>query len=101
MSPIERKVSWPIMRTRSRHRIGHGEKLITLLIKQQMVIPKVRATHVPVEVLGLEAERERIGEQPVEGGSHVASTALAQHRARAESFVNEGALWRKGVLRRG
>ena len=32
--------------------IGHCEQLIGLFVQQQMVVTEVRATHVPVEILG-------------------------------------------------
>src|SRR3954469_13290235 len=40
--------------------IGHGKKLVSLLIQEQMVIAEVRATHVPMEILGLEIEGEDV-----------------------------------------
>jgi hypothetical protein len=41
-------------------------ELLGLLVEQKMVVAKVRATHVPMEVLGLYMERETVGEQRVE-----------------------------------
>src|SRR6185437_7327616 len=42
------------------------EDLVRVLIEEQVVIAKVRTAHVPVEVLGLEVEREDIGEDGIE-----------------------------------
>ena len=43
--------------------VGHGEDLVGLLVQQQVVVPEMRSTHVPVEVLRLEVEREDVGEE--------------------------------------
>ena len=48
------------------HRIGDGEDLLGLLVEQQMVVAEMRPADVPVEVLGLEIEREGVGEEPVQ-----------------------------------
>ena len=71
MWPIERSVVPPILRTRSAMRIGHGEDLVGLLVQQQVVVAEVRAAHVPVEVLGLQVEREDVGEHGVHGAGDV------------------------------
>src|SRR4029077_16420449 len=42
--------------------IGHPEQLIPMLIEKE-VGAEVRATHVPVEVLGLDIDREHVGHQ--------------------------------------
>src|ERR1700704_2960392 len=51
--------------------IGHREQLIRLLIEQQMVITEVRATHVPVEILGFHIEREYVGQDGIHGTGDV------------------------------
>src|SRR5438094_537035 len=33
--------------------VRHGEELLGLLVEEQVVVPEMRAAHVPVEVLGL------------------------------------------------
>src|SRR5258706_2105542 len=49
-----------------RNRVGCGIDLIGLLIEQQVIVAEVRPGDVPMGVLGLEIEREEIGEQRVE-----------------------------------
>ena len=39
--------------------IGRGENLLGLLVEQQMIVAEMRAADVPVEILGLDVERER------------------------------------------
>ena len=55
-------------------RIGHGIDLIGLLIQQQVVVAEVRAAHVPVKILGLQVQREHIGQDAV----HPAFDALGR-----------------------
>ncbi len=55
--------------------VGGGEDLLGLLIEQQMIVAKMRTAHMPVKVLGLHVQRERIGQQPVEGFGNVAHGA--------------------------
>jgi len=61
-----------------RERVRHGEELASLFIEQQMVIPKVRAAHVPMEVLGLEVEREGIGKHAVERRGNISGRRCFQ-----------------------
>src|SRR5689334_20128754 len=46
--------------------IDHREQLVSMLIEKEVVVTEVRATHVPVEVLGLDIDREHVGHQGVE-----------------------------------
>ncbi|MNV93019.1 hypothetical protein D3C71_1876650 [compost metagenome] len=42
--------------------VRHGEELIALFIKQQVVIAEVRPAYVPVEILGFQIQREHVGQ---------------------------------------
>src|SRR5262245_56923047 len=59
-------------------RIGGGEDLGRLLVEEQMVGAKMRAAHVPMEILGLDVEREGVGQQGVESGGNLAHGGLAE-----------------------
>src|SRR5262245_66650019 len=59
-------------------RIGGGEDLGRLLVKEQMVGAKMRAAHVPMEVLGLDVERKGVGQQGIERGGNLAHGCLAK-----------------------
>ena len=48
--------------------VGDGENLLALLVEQQMIVAEMRAADMPMEVLGLEIERENVGEDLVELG---------------------------------
>ena len=61
MSPMERIVVPRILRA-LRYIVSHGEYLFRLFIEQQVVIAKVQAAHVPVEILRLHIERENVRE---------------------------------------
>ena len=43
--------------------VGHGEDLLRLFVKQQVVIAEVLPAHVPVKILGLQVEREYVGKE--------------------------------------
>src|SRR5579862_8280513 len=43
--------------------VGHGENLTGILVEEQMIIAKMPAAHVPVEVLRLQIEGEGVGEE--------------------------------------
>src|SRR5215472_7959768 len=43
--------------------VGHREDLLGLLVEQQMIVAEMRSRHVPVKILGLQIEREGVGEQ--------------------------------------
>jgi hypothetical protein len=53
------------------HALGHNvdglENRIGMLVEQQVIVAEVRAGQVPVEVLGLDIEREGIGDELVNG----------------------------------
>ena len=40
--------------------IRHGEYLVALVVEHQMIIPKMRARHMPVKILGFEVQRKRV-----------------------------------------
>ena len=48
--------------------IRHRKDLIALLVQQQMIVTKMRAADMPVEVLRLEIQGKCIGYQRVKGG---------------------------------
>ena len=52
--------------------VGDGEDLVGLLVEQQMVVAEMRPADMPVEILGLEIEREGVGQQGVERAGDVA-----------------------------
>ena len=68
MWPMERRVVPPILRDTLGDGVGHGENLVGVLVEQQVVVAKMRAAHVPVEILGRQVERENIGQQSSESG---------------------------------
>ena len=53
------------------NRVGHRIQLISVLIEQQVIVAEMRPTHVPMEVLGLQIQREYIGEDCVHAGRDV------------------------------
>ena len=53
-------------------RVGHGEDLFALLVQEQVVVTEVVPAHMPVEILGLEIERENVCEQAPKRGRDVA-----------------------------
>ena len=61
MWPIERMVVPPTLRT-----VGQCRCLDAPARRQQVVAAEMRAADVPVEILGLHIERERVGQQRVE-----------------------------------
>src|SRR5947207_15333296 len=40
--------------------VRHGEKLVALVIEHQVIVAEIRTRHVPMEVLGLEIQREYV-----------------------------------------
>ncbi len=71
--PIERSVVPPILRTRSAISSVDAKMLGGLFVEQQMVVAEMRPADVPVEILGLEIERERIRQHAVERAGDVAN----------------------------
>ena len=45
--------------------ITRGEKLIGMFVEQQVVVAKMRTTHVPVEIFRFHVEREDISQNGV------------------------------------
>src|SRR5262249_2133966 len=52
-------------------RVGHRKELLGFLIEKQMIVAEVRATHVPMKVLGLQIQREHVGENRVHRSLYV------------------------------
>jgi hypothetical protein len=50
--------------------VGHGEDLIGVLVEQEMVIAKISAGHVPMEIFCFHVEGKRVGEQMTEFGRY-------------------------------
>ena len=48
--------------------VGGGEDLVRLFVEQQVVVAEFGAADVPMEILGLEIEREGVRQQPIERG---------------------------------
>ena len=48
--------------------VGRSQNLLGLLVEQQVIVAEVRTAHVPMEILGLEVERKRIGQDLIELG---------------------------------
>ena len=51
--------------------VGHRKNLAAMLIEQEMVIPKVRPTHVPMKILGLQVQSKYVGQQGIESAADV------------------------------
>src|SRR6267143_7035624 len=54
-----------------RDRVGHGEKLVAVFVKKQVIIAEVWTAHVPVEILGLQIEREHVRQNCVHGAANI------------------------------
>ena len=48
-----------------RDRIRHGVQLVRMFVEHEMVVPKMRAAHMPMEVLRFHIEGEDIGENRI------------------------------------
>src|SRR5581483_5245930 len=46
--------------------VGGPENLLGLFVEEQVVVAKMRAAHVPMEILGFEVERKGVGENAVQ-----------------------------------
>ena len=79
--PIERSVVPPILRTRSAISSVVAKICSDLLVEQQMVIAEMRAADVPVEILGLQVERKRVGQDLIELGRNFAARRLRTDRS--------------------
>jgi hypothetical protein len=51
--------------------VRHCKNLIAVLVKQEMVVAKMRAAHVPVKVLGFHIKRECVCQQSIERSRNV------------------------------
>ena len=58
--------------------VGDGEDLVGLLVEHQVVVAEMRPADMPMEILGLEIEREHIGEQRVERAGDIAAGIVAE-----------------------
>src|SRR6266851_8251541 len=47
--------------------VRHCEKLVALIVEHQVIVPEMRARHVPMEVLCFEIQRKHIREQQYQG----------------------------------
>ncbi|KAG5734286.1 hypothetical protein E4T56_gene9324, partial [Termitomyces sp. T112] len=63
--------------------IGQARRRPVLFVEQQVQIAELRAPDVPVEILGLQIEREQIGQQPVETVDEGGLGVMVVHLARA------------------
>src|ERR1700730_8715107 len=61
-----------------------GEKLIALLIQQQMEVAKVRPRNMPMEVLGLQIKGKHVRKRDVERTSNVSNRIWNRIRRRRE-----------------
>src|SRR5260370_4616219 len=52
------------------HDVDGGKNGIGLLVEEQVIVAEVRTGEVPVEVLRLDVERERIGDERLDGLHH-------------------------------
>ena len=64
--------------------VGRGEDLVALFVEQEVVIAEVRPRYVPVEVLGLQVQREHVGEQDGERAGDIPRRGRSQIRRRIE-----------------
>src|SRR6266567_6945331 len=67
--------------------IGHREKLLSVLVEEQMIITEMRAAHVPVKILGFHVEREHIRENGIHSACYVFGGRMRQIRSRCERCV--------------
>ena len=76
--PIERSVVPPSLRTRSASWSVVRENRVGLLVEHQMIVAEMPAADMPVEILGLQIEREGVGQQRVERGRNLVERGLRQ-----------------------
>jgi hypothetical protein len=70
--------------------VRHIEYLFGVLIEQKVVIAEVAPSHVPVKILGLDIERECVGEQGPQFGRDFRDTFAEDRRApKVELFTPE------------
>src|SRR5207249_2039630 len=67
--------------------ICHRKKLIGLLVEEQMIIAKVRTTHVPVKIFRLHIERKDVRENGIHRSADVFGGRTRQIRSRREWCV--------------
>ena len=65
-------------------RVGGGEDLIGMLVKQEMVVAKVRSRHVPVKILRFQVQREHIRKKHIERTGNVLNGLRFQVRTRLQ-----------------
>src|SRR5260370_42533928 len=66
--------------------VRHSEDLLSLLVQQEMVIPKVIPSHAPVEVLGLEIKCKYIRQQSRKHIGNLCNGLAAEAALRCESL---------------
>src|ERR1700729_2042013 len=58
--------------------ICHGEKLVAVLVQQEMIIPEVPSAHVPVEILCFQVQREDVRQQFTECARYLRNSVAAE-----------------------
>src|SRR6516164_11828633 len=64
--------------------VGGGEDLLALFVEEEMIVPEVRAGHMPMEIFRLQVEREHVGEQDIERAGNLWHRIGAQIGRRIE-----------------
>jgi hypothetical protein len=77
--------------------VGGGENRLRLLVEQQMVIAEMPAADVPVEILGLQVEREGIRQQHVRRAGYLVDSGLRQigRPTQIRTRPKTGVKWRR------
>src|ERR1700733_8854903 len=64
--------------------VRHRENLLALIVEHQMIVPEMRARHVPMEVLGFEIQRKHVGEQRYQRSRNVLNRFFRKGRGSGE-----------------
>src|SRR5258707_5638407 len=64
--------------------IRHGENLVALIIEHQMIVPEMRAGHMPMEVLGFEVQRKHVREKQLQCSRNVMNRFFRKGRRSSE-----------------
>src|SRR5471032_2053653 len=68
-------------------RIRHGKDLARLLVEQQVIVAEMRPAHMPVEVLGLEIDREHIRQEWAQRSRYVTGRVGRDARRCAQTLA--------------
>src|SRR5471032_1664274 len=68
-------------------RIRHGKDLARLLVEQQVIVAEMRPAHMPMEVLGLEIDREHIRQKWAQRSRYVTGRIGCEARRCAQAFA--------------